>query len=269
MTVAQLTTPDVEAFRRGLDDDGFVVFRDVVSKERLSELNTDLQAAFERMRNSGELFAGGGSLSGHLNCFPGRRSSFVYKELEQFGIVDLVGAVRPDIVGSVRATLNFNLPGSVAQHYHTDGLYLKDFLICNVAVVDTDLRNGAIDVLPGTNREFYKFWRYALTRQYRKTTRVPLQQGDAIVRRSTLWHRGMPNRTAVPRPMMAITFGELSEPDPDPFAINDGEVVFFPNWYNTNKLGQLRERTFVAAPITYSAWRFVRSLYGNKGYASF
>ena len=46
-----------------------------------------------------------------------------------------------------------------------DGLYLKDFLICNVAVVDTDLANGAIDVLPGTNREFYKFWRYAARAQ--------------------------------------------------------------------------------------------------------
>ena len=86
--------------------------------------------------------------------------------------------MRPDIVDSVRATLNFNLPGSVAQHYHTDGVYLKDFLICNIAVVDTDLENGAIDVLPGTNREFYKFWRYAVERKYRLTTRVPLRQGD-------------------------------------------------------------------------------------------
>jgi len=33
-------------------------------------------------------------------------------------------------------------------------------------------------------------------------------------------------------------------------------------------VGQLRERTFVAAPITYSAYRFVRSLVGNKGYAA-
>ena len=85
--------------------------------------------------------------------------------------------MRPDIADSVRATLNFNLPGSVAQHYHMDGLYTKDFLICNIAVVDTDLVNGAIDVLPGTNREFYKFWRYAVERKYRLTTRVPARPG--------------------------------------------------------------------------------------------
>ena len=148
---------------------------------------------------------------------------------------------------------------------------MKEFLICNIAVVDTDTVNGAIDVLPGTNREFYKFWRYALERKYKLTTRVPLAQGDVVVRKSTLWHRGMPNRSATPRPMMAITFGEMEkdELEADPFMVNDGKVVFYPNWYKTSRLGQLRERIFVAAPITYSAWRFARSLYGNKGYASF
>ena len=63
----------------------------------------------------------------------------MWDEISDRGIVDLVREVRPDIVDSVRATLNFNLPGSVAQHYHMDGLYMKEFLICNVAVVDTDL----------------------------------------------------------------------------------------------------------------------------------
>ena len=240
-----------------------------MSPDRLDELNATLIDEFERAKASGELFEGGGTLSGHLNCFPGEAARFVWDDLVEHGIVDLVRQVRPDIVDSVRATLNFNLPGSVAQHYHMDGLYLKDFLICNIAVVDTDLVNGAIDVLPGTNREFYKFWRYALERKYRLTTRVPLAQGDVIVRKSTLWHRGMPNNSPTPRPMMAITFGEMEDTAGDPFLVNDGKIVFYPNWYKTSRLGQLRERTFVTAPITYSAYRFARSLYGNKGYEHF
>ena len=69
---------------------------------------------------------------------PGRGSRFVYDDLPHRGVLDLVRCYPPDIADSVRATLNFNLPGSVAQHYHIDGVYLKEFLICNVAVVDTD-----------------------------------------------------------------------------------------------------------------------------------
>jgi hypothetical protein len=259
---------DAGEFRRRLDRDGFVVFRDVVSKQHLADLDQIVVAEFDRARAANELFSGGGSLSGHLNCYPGEAARFVYDELVAAGIVGLVRAVRPDIAESVRATMNFNLPGSTAQHYHMDGLYTKDFLICNVAVVDTDLANGAIDVLPGTNREFYKFWRYALQRKYRLSTRVPMASGDVIVRKSTLWHRGMPNRTASPRPMMAITFGEMDPTEPDPFILNDGRIEFYPNWFSTSRLGQLRERTFVTAPITYSTYRFARSLVGNKGYDS-
>jgi ectoine hydroxylase-related dioxygenase (phytanoyl-CoA dioxygenase family) len=267
MTV--LERPSVEQFREAMDVDGYAVIRGVVSPDRLTEVAESLTAEYERLKAADEMFAGGGSLSGHLNCFPGEQTRFVLEEIQAAGIQDLVRAIRPDIADSLRATLNFNLPGSVAQHYHTDGLYTKDFLICNIAVVDTDLRNGAIDVLPGTHREFYKFWRYTYHRLWRLSTRLPLRQGDVVVRRSTVWHRGMPNFSSTPRPMMAITFGEMDDLDADPFMLNDGKPMFFPNWYRTDKLGQLREKTFIKAPWTYSAWRFARSLYGNKGYSSF
>ena len=184
-------------------------------------------------------------------------------------MVDAIHTLRPNSSNAVRATLNFNLPNSVAQHYHIDGLYTDDFLICNVAVVDTDLVNGAIDILPGTNRQFYKFWQYALQRKYRLTTRIPMRRGDVLIRKSTVWHRGMPNNSATARPMMSLTFGEASAPDGDPFLVHDGKMFFYPNWFNTSRLGRLRERTFVAAPLSYSAYRFVKSLRGNKGYSTY
>ena len=221
------------------------------------------------MRASGALFKGGGTIIGHLNCFPGERSRFIYDRIEEYGIVDVAKAWDPIAAKYPRPTLNFNLPGSVAQHYHMDGLYTGQFLICNVAVVDTDIENGAFDVLPGTHREFMKFWRYAVERKYRLSTRVPMQRGDVMLRLSTTWHRGTPNRTTTPRPMMAITFGELGPTSGDPFRHNDGEIEFYQNWYSTSRLGQVREHVYRAAPLSYSAYRFVRSLWGNKGYSSF
>ena len=40
------------------------------------------------------------ALSGHLNCFPGERARFVYDEIAEFGIVDLVRSYRPEIADS-------------------------------------------------------------------------------------------------------------------------------------------------------------------------
>lgn len=260
-----VTTADVPRLQRELDDRGFVVVPGVVSPDALTEFGEYIVGVFERAPK----FKGGGMMSGHLNCYPGARARFVYDELVACGIVDAVHQIRAGRPNQVRATMNFNMPGSVAQHYHMDGAYLDDFLVCNIAVVDTDLANGAMDVLPGTQREFLPFWRYAVSRTYRLSTRLPMKRGDILLRKSNLWHRGMPNRTQVARPLLSITFGEKGAPDGDPFTMNGGEVEFYANWYSTSRAGQIRERVTKAAPWTYSAYRFVSSLRGNRGYASY
>jgi hypothetical protein len=260
-----LSAEDRRELERSLGDDGYFVIREVVSKDRLAEFNDQIVQSYERAAR----FDGGGSISGHLNCFPGKAARFIYDEIEDRGIVDAIRAMRPGLSNDVRPTLNFNLPGSAPQHYHMDGVFVEEYMICNIAVVDTDIVNGAIDLLPSTNQEFYPFWRYALKRKYRLSARIPMSQGDVLLRKSTLWHRGMPNRSDAPRPMMSLTFGEKSAPAGDPFLGHDGEIFFYPNWYGTNRLSVLRERVEVAQPITRSTVRFVRSLVGSRGYSSY
>ena len=259
----------IGSLQQSFAENGYLIFRKVVPKERLTALAADLREEFDRARGSSALFSGGGLISGHVNSFPGEGARFAYEALEQHGIVDVIRAIYPKPFAGPYVGCNLNLPGSVAQHYHMDGWFLGDFIIANVAVVDTDLVNGAIDVLPGTHKSFYPYWRFVLERARRLTTRVQMQQGDVLIRTSRLWHRGMPNRAAVPRPMIGFTLGDpATTPAADPFRVNDGKIVFQPNWFRTTALGRLREHTFAAAPVTYSAYRFVRSLFGNKGYAA-
>jgi hypothetical protein len=252
-------------FGRNLDDDGYSVIRGVVAKSRLTDFNRRIIEAY---RGSAK-FTGGGSISCHLNCFPGEASRFIYDEIEAYGIGDAIRQACGDLPQNVRPTLNLNLPGSSTQHYHMDGVYTQDYIICNVAVVDTDLVNGAIDVLPSTHLEFYPFWRYAIQRKYRLTTRIPMEQGDVLIRRSTLWHRGMPNRSQQPRAMFSLTYGERNMTAEDPFGANGGGIDFYANWYVTGRWGAARERAEVAVPLSRSAVRFAKSLVGARGYSSY
>jgi Phytanoyl-CoA dioxygenase (PhyH) len=253
---------DLDGVHAALNHNGYVVLPQVVSKALLDELNAQLAEAYGRA----EKFKGGGSITGHLNCFPGPAAGPVYDELVAAGVIDTILHYREGRNNSIRATMNYNLPGSVPQHWHIDGLYVDDFLICNVAVVDTVAHNGAIALAPGSSRAFVPYWKWSLQRASRLETRVEMKQGDVLLRKSNLWHRGMPNKSAVPRPMLSITFGEASAPEAEPFS---GEVRFYANWYNSSRLGVLRERAFVAAPISYSAYRFAKSLRGQRGYDSY
>lgn len=260
---------DVSGVQRTFQDDGFVVLRGVISKDVLRPLAQKLAGTFDEWKNSSASFKGGGLMSGHLNCYPGELARPVFDELRSTGTLGLAQTLFPTDPKATRIGCNFNLPGSVAQHYHMDGAFLESFLVLNVAVVDTDLVNGAIDVVPKTHKRFYKYWEFAAGRVSRNATRLPMSAGDVLLRASTLWHRGMPNKSHAARPMLALTLGEKGVSTDNPFAHAGGRVEFQTNWFTTSLLGRLRERTTVTAPITYSAYRFARSLFGNKGYAAF
>jgi ectoine hydroxylase-related dioxygenase (phytanoyl-CoA dioxygenase family) len=255
-----LAASEIESLKQSFASDGYFVVRDLVSRERLAELHKALTTEFDAASKSGVLFAGGGLVSGHLNCFPGEGARFVYDTLQERGIIDLIRQLHPNVLRMPNVGCNYNLPGSRMQHYHIDRPFTREFMIANIAVVDTVIENGAIDVVPGTHKRFYKYTQFVLERPYRNSSRVPLNQGDILVRSSNVWHRGMPNRTSVPRPMLSLTWEDGGSDHEDPFAVEGGKIRFIPNWFRPTPLGRLREQVFVRVPIIYSAFRFARSV---------
>jgi ectoine hydroxylase-related dioxygenase (phytanoyl-CoA dioxygenase family) len=256
----KLSVSEIQNSKQAYASDGYFVIRNVVSPERLTELHKALTQEFEASWKSGVLFSGGGQLSGHLNCFPGAGARFAYDTLQERGIIDLLKELHASVLRMPNVGLNFNLPKSHTQHYHIDRPFTRDFMIANVAVVDTTLENGAIELIPGSHKRFYKYTQFVLERVHRKGTRVPLNQGDVLVRSSNVWHRGTTNRTSVPRPMLAMTWEDGGNTNPDPFTVDGGKIRFLPNWFKPTRAGRLREQLFVKVPVTYSALRFARSL---------
>jgi len=264
LTTDKLTDSEIKKSRQAFANDGYFVLRNVVSPQRLSELHRQLSQEFDAASRSGALFSGGGLMSGHLNCFPGAGARFAYDTLQERGIIDLMKELHPQVIRMPHVGCNFNLPGSHTQHYHIDRPFTRSFMIANVAVVDTVVENGAIDVIPGTHKRFYKYTRFVLERRHRESLRVPLNRGDVLIRSSNVWHRGMTNRTSAPRPMLAMTWEDGGSNDPDPFSADGGRIRFLPNWFKPTRIGRLREHLFVKVPITYSALRFCRSLLDSE-----
>ena len=259
-----ITTSEIESAREEYASKGYFILRNVVSPERLAELHTALAHEFDRALESGALFSGGGQLSGHLNCFPGAGARFAYETLQDRGIIDLIRQLHPKVTRMPNVGCNFNLPGSHTQHYHIDRPFKNDFMIANISVVDTVRENGAIELVPGTHKRFYKYTQFVLERCHSAGLQVPTNRGDVIIRSSNVWHRGMTNRTSVPRPMLAFTWEDGGSTSPDPFAADGGNIRFLPNWFKPTRAGRLRERLFVKLPVAYSALRFARSLIDSE-----
>lgn len=261
----KLTTSEIATAKEQFASSGYAVFRNVISAEYLAELHNELSREFDRASKTGELFSGGGLVSGHLNCFPGAGARLAYETLQHRGIIDLVKELHPGkIVRMPNVGCNYNLPRSHTQHFHTDRPFAREFMIINVTVVDTNEQNGATDIVPGTHKQFYKYTRFVMNRCGSKSMRVLTKRGDVVIRSSNTWHRGMTNKTSVPRPMLAFTWEDGGSQLDDPFTAYDGKIRFLPNWFKPTPLGRLREQLFVKVPFTYSALRFARSLVDNE-----
>jgi Phytanoyl-CoA dioxygenase (PhyH) len=238
--------------------DGYVTLPNVVSKSRLPALTDELRGAYARAGANGDLFSGGGTISGHLNCFPGAQSRFVYDELEQYGVFDFVRKLSPSSTRMPNIGCNLNLPNSSPQNPHADGYAASAFPIVNVAPIDTDLTNGAMEVTPGTHLREYKYWQYALSGK--PAIRVCMKAGDVIIRSSVLWHRGMPNKSNAVRPMLAFTWEDGGSDLADPYTAHGGRITLLPNRYAQNLSGRLRERAFAKLPALGRGYLFVRSV---------
>ena len=261
-----LTATEREALKKTFAEDGYFVIKNVIPQDKLAELHKNLSTAFDEGKKNGTLFSGGGMMSGHLNCFPGQGARFIYDILEERGIIDVIREIEPAASRMPNVGCNFNLPGSYIQHYHADRNFTNHFMILNVAVIDTVIENGAMELIAGTHKKFYPYWKFALENPKKNSIRMPMKQGDIIVRTSNVWHRGMPNKTSQPRPMVAFTWEDGGSKHEDPFAVEGGQIKFRPNWFRPTKFGRIRETMFVKVPLTYSTFRFVSSLYGKKGY---
>jgi hypothetical protein len=254
-----LDSGSVDAHRRRFDQEGYLYLENVVDRAKLAALS---RAVIEQWRSDvagGLMFTGGGNVSGHLNCFPGEASRFVFEALDAGGVLGLARSLSPARLGLPNIGCNLNLPGSNPQNEHVDGYAATPFLVVNVAAVDTDLTNGAMEIIPGTHRRSYKYWEIALQRSNRR--RVSMKQGDVVIRTSTLWHRGMPNLSPHPRPMLAFTWEDGGSSLDDPYSVHGGRIKFLPNRYHTDWRGRLMERALVAAPRVGTAYRMARSLF--------
>jgi hypothetical protein len=216
-----LTNGHLDEAVRALRADGFVVLKNVVDLAHLDVLRDRMfeDIAALRARNDAPFNWNVGNLQQDPPPFP----PFLFRDVL---LNDLVVAVTKAVLGpGVKNHFysgNTALPGDQRQPVHADTGHLWEGLdvahpavqlVVNVPVVDMSPENGSTEIWPGTHldtsvsvHQDIKVAPEAVER--RRAQILPLQptvpRGSALIRDIRLWHAGMPNRTQIPRPMIAM-----------------------------------------------------------------
>lgn len=205
-----------------LNDDGFVVLRDVVSLAHIEILREKMLAdVHEILKRPDAPF---NFNTGNLQQDPPPFAPYLFRDVL---LNDLVIQVSKALLGpGVKNSYysgNTALPGGTRQPVHPDVAQLwPDLkyptppfgLVINIPVVDASPENGSTELWPGTHHDTTFCIHQGSTRiseeilEKRRTIRPPIQPsikaGSVLIRDIRLWHAGMPNYTNVPRPMIAM-----------------------------------------------------------------
>jgi hypothetical protein len=258
-----LTTEHLQAAVRAMETDGFVALENVINQEELARLRDRMFEDLPRILARKD--APYNWHTGNVQHDPPPFPPYLFRDVL---LNDQVVAVTKSILGpGVKNTYysgNTSMPGGREQPVHVDlGQLWPDLkeatppysIVVNVPVVDMDVSNGSTEIWPGTHldttisvqRGDIKVPPELVER--RRQVAPPLQPtvraGGILLRDIRVWHRGMPNHTQTPRPLIAmihaISWWSAGSPIPFPQGI---EAFFEDSDLRTNA-------RFVAGPIDY------------------
>ncbi len=249
-------TKAIDAIRK----DGYIVLHDVIEKVKIETLRDRMLADVEKILALDAVpyqFK-----KGHIQQDPPPFKPFLYQDvLVNPFVIDVTHALLGDGVKNAFYSGNCCLPGSQSQPVHFDMGHLwpnyhpAHAIVVNVPVINMNRENGSTELWPQSHLNTAKSKITSdikvpdeIVESQRKKSR-PFQPempaGSILLRDIRLWHRGMPNKTDKPRPMIAM--------------------IHYPRWYQTSQSVKLEKGSeeivkdkrlttvaeFVKEPINY------------------
>jgi hypothetical protein len=209
----KLTPESVDAAARLLREAGLVVIESVLPRDWIAELNVAMQNELdnEEERQNGEN--------------PMLKIPFMDSRIidNPFAMPILKAAMGEQFFAYLPYGCNATVPGCDIQWIHRDSGQLfpelpfalpVSTIVVNIPLVDFTVENGATEVWPGSHLiiddEAVRNSPYNVCEEDRAAQHPSFQlempAGSVVVRDMRCWHRAMPNRTQIVRPMLALVY---------------------------------------------------------------
>ena len=218
----QLTAAHLAAATEAMKSDGIVVLENVVDLAHLAVLKERMLADVDEILRRPNLpiqFT-----AGNIQQDPPPFPEYLFRDIL---VNDLVISVAKSLLGTGLTndfySGNTNLPGSSGQPVHADegqlwpnlpSAHPPARLVVNVPVVDMDEKNGSTELWSGTHLDTTISAQMDSIRvpldvlEARRAVSPPYQPsvkaGSVLIRDIRVWHRGTPNYSDQPRPMIAM-----------------------------------------------------------------
>lgn len=221
-SAGRYSTETVQTIREAILRDGCVVLEDVVSQETLDTLHEVMMRDLDLFLNSPNRPFNW--VKGNVQQGPPPVEPYLFKDVlfNEYAIQATKSVMGPGL-RNIMYGGNTAMPSESRQPAHADiGQLWPDqehahppaMLVVNIPTVDVSAENGSTEIWLGTHLDTSVAMQDGdivvapEVLEARRAVSPPLQpdikRGSIVIRDVRMWHAGMPNRTANPRPMIAM-----------------------------------------------------------------
>jgi ectoine hydroxylase-related dioxygenase (phytanoyl-CoA dioxygenase family) len=226
---APAATPLSAGALRCFERDGFVVVPQFYGSDEVSEIAgwTEALAAAPEAPGShwvyreDSLVPNGGKVLQRIENFYHFHAGF-RRLMSEGRLVAAIGQLLGDAPVLFKDKINFKMPGGAGFKPHQDqqagwGAYAPYFVTALVSIDATTAENGCLEFAPGRHKEglIGAEWRPLEESELPRASyeKVPTGPGDVVFFDSFAPHASEPNRTALPRRVLYITYNAAAAGD--------------------------------------------------------
>ncbi|KAI8199805.1 hypothetical protein K4K52_008644 [Colletotrichum sp. SAR 10_76] len=221
----EANAPTVGAAVSILQRDGIVVINDVVDPAHCDNINDLLSKESEALATDNSTHFNFGAHTRNISQPPPLDVDYLYSDIwaNRFTNKIISNVLGPNpVVSYVNGNTALPSADNTRQEVHADVAYAHvnyPFgLVANYYLVDTDVENGSTEVWIGSHRDTSMEDHIGVNkpaikdecleerRKYMPPIQPRIKKGSVVIRDIRLWHAGMPNRSSVPRIMLAIGY---------------------------------------------------------------
>tara|TARA_Y100000996_G_scaffold405006_1_gene379687 strand:- start:149 stop:931 length:783 start_codon:yes stop_codon:yes gene_type:complete len=204
----------------------------------------------------------GGFKSGNLNFISNKHSDQIINLLNQNNFKNFFNFIIQDDINNYEIMYggNLNFPKSKKQFFHTDGKWNPRMIIINIATTEITNNNGPMEIIEGSHKFNYAYWKFILKNFFSRKKKVFLKKGEIMIREHRLWHRGTLNNSKNIREMMGIMLIEKTINKNQIINEKKNDLSIFSNIFGISKKEKIKEFLFINLKFIFFIYKFIISM---------
>jgi hypothetical protein len=241
------------------EKDGYIIIENFLNSTHFDNICNSLNKDLNIYCSENNLNKLGGSIIGNLNVFPGKYASLIYEELCKNCFLDIVEEISQKKKNELDILVggNLALPNKHNQHFHTDGKFKDEMIMCSIATEDVLNQNGPTEIVLDSHRQDTTYWKFLLSKKEKR--KLIIKKGDLLIRKHSIWHRGTQNKSNKPRFVIAFLIFDKKRKMISNLKSKE-DLRVYNNFFGNNFYERVKEFLYVYFKIIFIIYKIILSL---------